>query len=278
MAKWYGNGFWSRDPRFESWHLRYLSAGSSVISDVAAIVLAGGKGIRMKSDLPKVLHPLLGKPLIGHVIANLRTAGVSDIFVVVGYRGELVIDAVKKLAKPVWQRQQLGTGHAVMQAEKDLEGFSGRIIVACGDAPLVRPESFRSLISESEEPAVRAVVLTMSLDNPSGYGRIVKDASGNFVRIVEEKDASSDEKKIHEVNSGTYIFDKQLLFEGLKGINTNNAQGEFYLPDALQHIISSGFIVRTKLLKNSREGSGVNTKEELKALEDYCKRKQKGNE
>jgi len=230
----------------------------------------------MKSDLPKVLHPFLGKPLIAHVIANLQMAGVSDIFVIVGYRGELVIDAVKDHAKPVWQRQQLGTGHAVMQAEEALAGFSGRIIVACGDVPLVRPESFRSLIAESEDRTVRAVVLTMNLDNPSGYGRIVKDASGNFIRIVEEKDASPDEKKIHEVNSGTYIFDKQLLFEGLSGINTNNAQGEYYLPDALQHIISSGFIVRTRLLENSREGSGVNTKEELEELESYFRREQKG--
>jgi bifunctional UDP-N-acetylglucosamine pyrophosphorylase / glucosamine-1-phosphate N-acetyltransferase len=230
----------------------------------------------MESDLPKVLHPFLGKPLIAHVMANLQMAGVADIFVIVGYRGELVIDAVKDHAKPIWQRRQLGTGHAVMQAEEALAGFSGRIIVACGDVPLVSPESFRSLIADSENLAVRAVVLTMNLDDPSGYGRIVKDASGNFIRIVEEKDASPDEKKIHEVNSGTYIFDKQLLFEGLRGINTNNAQGEFYLPDALQHIISSGFIVRTRLLENSREGSGVNTKEELEELEYYFRRKQKG--
>jgi bifunctional UDP-N-acetylglucosamine pyrophosphorylase/glucosamine-1-phosphate N-acetyltransferase len=252
-----------------------MQSGSPIISAVASIVLAGGKGVRMKSDLPKVLHPFLGKPLIAHVIGKLQKAGVSDIFVIVGYRGELVIDAIKDLAIPIWQKQQLGTGHAVMQAEDALAGFSGRIIIACGDVPLVRPETFRSLIADSEDQAVKAVVLTMNLENPSGYGRIVKDSSGNFLRVVEEKDASPDEKKIHEVNTGTCIFDKRLLFEGLRGINTNNAQGEYYLPDALQHIRSSGYTVKTKLLENPREGSGVNTKEELKELEDYFRQTEK---
>lgn len=221
----------------------------------------------MKSDLPKVLQPFLGKPLIVHVLDNLHRAGIDDIFVVVGYRGELVIDVIRGRAVPVWQREQLGTGHAVMQAEVALTDFRGQVIIACGDVPLVRPETFRSLISMVEDPKTKAVVLTMRPENPEGYGRIVTDPAGNFVRIVEEKDATEDEKKIREVNSGTYIFDKELLFRGLHLIDTNNAQGEFYLPDALKHIISSGFLVRSMLLENPREGSGVNTKEELLELE-----------
>lgn len=230
----------------------------------------------MKSDLPKVLQPFLGKPLIVHVLDNLQKAGVTDIYVIVGYRGELVIEAVGGRATPVWQREQLGTGHAVMQAVDALADFTGKVIIACGDVPLIRPETFRSLVAESEKENVRAVVLSMMMENPHGYGRMVKDGAGNFVRIVEEKDASPEEKKIREVNSGTYVFDKQLLFEGLRHINTNNAQGEYYLPDALLHIKASGFTVSTVLMADPVEGSGVNTSEELRRLEEYCRIKATG--
>jgi bifunctional UDP-N-acetylglucosamine pyrophosphorylase/glucosamine-1-phosphate N-acetyltransferase len=230
----------------------------------------------MKSDLPKVLHPFLGKPLILHVLDNLEKAGVTDIFVIVGYRGELVIEAVGDRATPVWQREQLGTGHAVMQAEEALKGFTGKVIIACGDVPLIRPGTFRSLVAESNKEKVGAVVLTMLLENPHGYGRMIKDGAGNFVRIVEEKDALPYEKKIREVNSGTYVFDKQFLFEGLRHINTNNAQGEYYLPDALLHIKASGFRVGTVLMADPVEGSGVNTIEELRRLEEFCRIKATG--
>ncbi len=222
----------------------------------------------MKSDLPKVLQPFLGRPLIVHVLDNLHKAGIDDIYVVVGYRGEQVIEVIRGRATAVWQREQRGTGHAVMQAEKALEGFGGRVIIACGDVPLVRPETFRSLVSMSEDPKTGAVVLTMRPENPTGYGRIVTDAAGNFVRIVEEKDATADEKKIPVVNSGTYIFDKGLLFRGLHRTDTRNAQGEYYLPDAMTHIVASGFRVRTMFLEDPREGSGVNTREELEKLEE----------
>lgn len=239
-------------------------------------MLAGGKGVRMKSDLPKVLQPFLGRPLIAHVLDNIEKAGVSDIYVIVGYRGELVIDAIGGRAVPVWQREQLGTGHAVMQAEEALAGFSGRVIIACGDVPLIRPETFRSLVQETEQDDVKAVVLTMLLDNPRGYGRVIKDAAGRFERIVEEKDAAPEEKNIREVNSGTYVFDKQFLFEGLRRVDTNNAQGEYYLPDALQYIRTSGYTVKTLLMKDPVEGSGVNTPEELQRLEEYCRIKTRG--
>ncbi len=150
----------------------------------------------MKSDLPKVLHQFLGRPLIAHVLDSLEKAGVTDSYVIVGYRGELVIEAVGSRATPVWQREQLGTGHAVMQAEEALAGFTGKVIIACGDVPLIKPETFRLLVAESEKENVRAVVLTMMLENPHGYGRMIKDGAGNFVRIVEEKDASQKKKKI----------------------------------------------------------------------------------
>jgi bifunctional UDP-N-acetylglucosamine pyrophosphorylase / glucosamine-1-phosphate N-acetyltransferase len=230
----------------------------------------------MQSDLPKVLQPFLNRPMILHVLDSLEKAGVSDICVIVGYRGELVVDAVGNRARTVWQREQLGTGHAVMQAEEAMAEFSGKVIVACGDVPLIRPETFCAMLAASAPGDVRAVVLTMELDNPTGYGRIVKDGAGNFRKIVEEKDAGADERAIREVNTGTYVFDKHLLFEGLTRIDTNNAQGEYYLPDALEHILRSGFTVRTMLLENALEGSGVNTREELGRLEEYYRKKTTG--
>ncbi len=228
----------------------------------------------MKSDLPKVLHPLNGKPLISYVIENLKLSGIDRITVIVGYRGQQVIDTIGDSVSFVWQHEQLGTGHAVMQAEESLKDYDGSILIACGDVPLIRPETFRKLADLISNDDVKAVVLTMEPEDPAGYGRIVKDESGAFRRIVEEKDASPEEKKIGEVNSGTYIFNSSFLFRGLKEVNTDNAQGEYYLPDALQFILKSGQSVETLLLDDSIEGSGINSKEELKYLEEYIK---KGN-
>ncbi len=226
----------------------------------------------MKSELPKVLHPLCGKPLIGYVVDGLKTAGIDDIVVVVGYRGDDVIGFLGNKVRFVWQHEQLGTGHAVMQAEDLFRNHSGYVIVACGDVPLITPETFQALMRESEKDNTGAVVLTMIQDNPKGYGRIVKN-DGKFVRIVEEKDASDEQRRITEVNSGTYIFKTSLLFEGLKRITTENAQGEYYLPDALEYIIESGRRVGTILLKDPVEGRGINTKEELVSLEQYVSQK-----
>jgi len=223
----------------------------------------------MKSELPKVLHPLKGRPLILHVLDSLKGAGVKDLIVIVGYRGEDVIQSLDGIAAVAWQHQQLGTGHAVMQAEKQLEGFSGSVIVACGDVPLIKAETFESLIEASKEQGVKAAVLTMNLDDPTGYGRIVKNEKGDFVKIVEEKDASAREKDIKEVNTGTYVFDKEFLFKGLARLDRNNAQGEYYLTDALQYVLSSGFRVKPVLLADSIEGRGVNSKEELMHLEQH---------
>lgn len=242
------------------------------MDDIAAIVLAAGKGVRMQSDLPKVLQPLAGKPLIIHVLESLRQAGISDICVVVGYKGELVVDAIHGLARHVWQREQRGTGHAVMQAEHAFAGYDGGIIVACGDVPLIRPETFMALAEAGREESVKAVVLTMVPDDPTGYGRVVTDGEGNFVRIVEEKDATDEERGIGIVNAGTYYFDAPLLFKGLRHITSENAQGEYYLPDVLSFLVRSGDTVRTFLLDDPVEGSGVNTREELLMLEKRCAR------
>jgi len=226
----------------------------------------------MKSDLPKVLHPLCGKSLIEHVVDSLNSAGIDDILVVVGYRGDEVIGKLGSGLNYVWQHEQLGTGHAVMQAEDYFSGYDGNIIIACGDVPLIKPATFQALISSAEDNGTGAVVLTMVQDNPTGYGRIIKE-NGKFVKIVEEKDADDEQRKIKEVNSGTYIFKSRYLFEGLKKINTDNAQGEYYLPDALNYIVSAGLAVKTIPMEDPTEGRGVNTREELLSLEQYVLKK-----
>jgi bifunctional UDP-N-acetylglucosamine pyrophosphorylase/glucosamine-1-phosphate N-acetyltransferase len=223
----------------------------------------------MKSELPKVLHLLQGKPLISHVIENIKIAGISDVIVVIGYGGERVIEAVGNSVDYVWQHEQLGTGHAVVQTESILNDFKGDLLVASGDVPLISSSTFNSLIDSARGEGVGASVLTMCVDNPTGYGRVIKDERGNLVRIVEESDSTKEEKVIREVNTGTYIFDKDLLFSGLRTVGKDNKQGEYYLPDVLQYIIGSGHSVKTLLLEDSIEGSGVNSQEDLERLEEY---------
>jgi len=237
-------------------------------SRIKAIILAAGKGVRMRSELPKVLHKLAGKPLVLHVIDNLRRAGIEEIVAVVGYRGELVAETVGSSAKVVWQREQLGTGHAVMQAEGEFRGYAGNVIIACGDVPLLSAASFSRLRGDISDGKTGAVVITMLQENPRGYGRIIRGDDGSLLRIVEEKDASDEERKIQEVNTGTYVFNASLLFDGLKTIGTDNAQGEYYLPDVLGYIRRKGFLVKAHLLENAVEGTGINSREELLRLED----------
>lgn len=228
----------------------------------------------MKSDLPKVLHPLLGKPLIMHVIDNIRSAGINDITVIIGYNGEMVMETVGDGVHYEWQREQLGTGHAVLQAEPYFKGYDGSVIVACGDAPLITGASFSSLLSDITAPDVKGVVLSMIQTEPKGYGRMIKDASGNLAAIVEEKDATDEQRKITEVNTGTYAFDSKMLFDGIKNIGNNNAQGEYYLPDVVEYINSKGFKTLTNVLAEPFEGSGINSPEELEKVAAYLRNKQ----
>lgn len=229
----------------------------------------------MKSPLPKVLQHLKDKPLIHFVVEALQAAGVTDIVTVVGYKGDLVRDSLLDRVRYAWQHEQLGTGHAVMQAEESLVNFQGKVVIACGDVPLISSVTFKKMIGLLDDEEAQAVVLTMDVGKPTGYGRILKDSSGSFLKIVEEKDADEDVRKITEVNTGTYVFDKDFLFAGLKKIDTNNAQGEYYLPDALEHVLTSGFTVKTLLLDDPLEGTGVNTREDLKELEEELIRRQK---
>ncbi len=244
-----------------------IITGETGIDTKKAIILAAGKGVRMRSSLPKVLHILSGKPLITHVIDSISKAGIHDMIVVIGYQGEQVQKSVGEDVHFVWQHEQLGTGHAVMQAEPVLKDYEGNVLIACGDVPLIRPETFRALAEAASDPSVGAVVLTMNVDEPGGYGRIVRDDEGCLDRIVEHKDAPDEIRQIKEVNTGTYVFHAPKLFTGLGTINTDNAQGEYYLPDALQYIIENGQKVALVTLDDPVEGSGINSREELDRLE-----------
>lgn len=221
----------------------------------------------MQSDLPKVLHLLNAKPLITYVIENLASVGVEKVVTVIGHKGELVKETLGSSSEFVWQHEQLGTGHAVMQAEGILKDFDGGVIVACGDVPLIKKDTFLSLINRFESADVKAVILAMDVENPNGYGRVLRDNDGGFLAIREHKDASDKELLVSEVNTGTYIFDSKFLFEGLGSIGTDNAQGEYYLPDVLEYIVKSNYKVEVVTLENPIEGSGVNTKEDLLNLE-----------
>jgi UDP-N-acetylglucosamine diphosphorylase/glucosamine-1-phosphate N-acetyltransferase len=239
--------------------------------EMRAILLAAGKGVRMKSELPKVLHLLAGRPLISHVIDNVRRSGINDITVIVGYKGDEVSRVLGDSVSFAWQKEQLGTGHAVLQTRELFSGYKGQVLVACGDAPLISADSFRRLACAMKDSSVKAAVLTMLLPNPKGYGRMIKGCSGDLERIVEEKDATEEQRKVNEVNSGTYIFDAELLFDGLNNIGNDNAQKEYYLTDVVSYIVNKGFKVVTVPFENSGEGRGINSKEELAALEEELK-------
>ncbi|MBI1784338.1 NTP transferase domain-containing protein, partial [Candidatus Sumerlaeota bacterium] len=204
---------------------------------VAAVVLAAGKGKRMRSRTSKVLHSVGGRPMIDHVLGSLAEAGVGKIIVVTGYDEGQVKGHLGERAECVTQAQQLGTGHAVMQAEPALKNFHGMVMITCGDTPLWRADTLRHALNRAQEPDISGVVLTMRLDHPAGYGRIVRGPRGEVTKIVEQKDATEDEALICEVNSGTYCFHSRPLFDALKLVTNANAQGEYYLTDVIEIMI-----------------------------------------
>lgn len=207
----------------------------------AAIVLAAGKGTRMKSDLPKVLHSVCGLPMVEHVVRALRGAGVHRVVVVIGHGGEKVQEALGESVEYAWQREQLGTGHAVRCASEALKGHEGPVIVASGDTPLVDAAAMAALLESHEGRSL--TVATALLDDPHGYGRIVRDAAGNPCRIVEQKDAKPDQLLIKEVNAGLYAFDAKVLFGLLPRLRNANAQNEYYLTDLVAMAAGDGLVV-----------------------------------
>ncbi|PJZ64968.1 UDP-N-acetylglucosamine diphosphorylase [Leptospira wolffii] len=236
--------------------------------EAVAVVLAAGKGTRMKTELPKVAVSLNGKPLLNHVIDHLRKGGVEDVVVVVGYKKEEVQALCKGVSgiRFAEQKEQLGTAHAVLSSEELVKDHTGPILVACGDVPMITGETFRSLVSTHIQNGFSATLLSAKVDNPTGYGRIVRNSSGEVIAIVEEKDADPEQKKINEINTGTYVFSSEGLFDSLRRIGNSNAQGEYYLPDLVELYKKEGKKLGAVILKNSGESQGVNSPDDLENL------------
>lgn len=229
------------------------------------VILAAGKGTRFKSDLPKVLHKILGKPMLWYVVKAAKEAGAEEIIVVVGHKKELVEEFLRSEfpeVRTVHQEEQLGTGHAVMCAEELLKDYNRKVVVLNGDTPLVEPEEIKRLAEVDGD----MVVLTGEIDDPTGYGRVIRDGQ-EILKIVEEKDATEEEKKIKEVNTGIYAFDPKKLFGALKEIDNNNAQGEYYLPDVLKVFRNKGWKVVPVVVKDFSTVMGVNNRYELSKAE-----------
>ncbi|MFH1709412.1 MAG: NTP transferase domain-containing protein [Planctomycetota bacterium] len=235
----------------------------------AAVVLAAGKGTRMKRDVPKVLVPLAGRSMLAFVLDALAEAGVlrEDIIVVVGYRHEEVTRFLGGGYRWVRQTEQLGTGHAVMAARPELAGFQGTLMVLSGDVPLIPPAVIRDLRSAHGAARPAGTVLTAEMADPTGYGRIVRDAAGRMAAIVEERDASEAQRRVREINSGSYCFDPATLFDALDRVGNDNAKGEYYLTDVIRVMIGDGRAVLTVPAPDPRRVLGVNTEAELRAAE-----------
>lgn len=241
---------------------------------IASVILAAGQGKRMKSDLPKVLHEACGKPLVEYVLHAAREAGAIRHVVVVGYQAERVRSALADQTDVEFatQERQLGTGDAVKAARPALDGHAGPVLVLAGDMPLVTPESLRRLLDAQSRHAAACVVGTAETEQNQGLGRIVRDAGGTFLRIVEERDASDDEKQIREINTGCYAFHGPDLFEALDAIQPENEQAEYYLTDCAEILLAAGKTVRALECFDIAEAIGVNTPEQLAEVERVMRR------
>ncbi|MGO4929165.1 bifunctional UDP-N-acetylglucosamine diphosphorylase/glucosamine-1-phosphate N-acetyltransferase GlmU [Fundicoccus sp. Sow4_F4] len=228
------------------------------MSNRMAIVLAAGKGTRMKSSLYKVLHPVCGLPMVEHVIRSVKQSGVSQIVTIVGHGAEKVQEVLGDYSQYALQEEQLGTGHAVLQAKDLLGTLDGTTLVICGDTPLLTGETLTELFDTHEKSGAKATILTAIADDSTGYGRIVRSANDEVAKIVEQKDAQAAELAIKEINTGTYVFDNQALFNALSHVTNDNAQGEYYLPDVIELIKADGDVVSAHIMDDMDEAIGVN--------------------
>lgn len=236
------------------------------------IILAAGHGTRMVSEKPKVLHEVAGKAMLDYVIDASKDAGIDDIAVVVGYKADVVRAALPEGVLAYEQRDQLGTGHAVMQALPFLDNFDGNVLILVGDAPLIRGETLTGLIQIHEDGDFAATVLTAIFDNPTGYGRIVKEGD-ELVRIVEQKDASETEAAIKEINAGMYCFDAKALRESLSKITNNNAQQEYYLTDTIEILRKDGLKVGSYPTPDVDDIAAVNSRVQLAQIAEIMKKR-----
>jgi UDP-N-acetylglucosamine diphosphorylase/glucosamine-1-phosphate N-acetyltransferase len=237
--------------------------------ELASIILAAGKGTRMKSEKAKVTFPLAGKSLVTRVVETSLKTNCKKIVVIVGYKKEDVVSCIPTHQELVFceQKEQLGTGHAVMMAEEALRDFNGDVFILCGDVPLLKSETLKDMLDVHYKKEAFCTVLTMTLEDPGKYGRMVRDINGNLMSIVEFKDATDEQRKIKEINTGIYCFKSSALFEALKKIDNKNEQHEYYLTDVLGIFYKEGKRIEGIELSDLSEAAGVNSQEQLAELE-----------
>lgn len=247
------------------------------MSQVKALILAAGEGKRMQSDKAKVLHVLSGKTMIEWVYEAAIHAGVDKCIAIVGHRAEQIIEYMGDKVEYVFQKQQLGTGHAVLQARSYFNDGEGYIVVLCGDAPLITSDTISKAVEHTKAGGYNAVVISARVPDPFGYGRIVRNEKGDFAKIVEHRDASEEERLINEINSGLYVFASKELSEVINLLTNNNDQKEYYLTDTLEIMLSKGYKVGVWEVKDSDEVLGVNDKAQLEKLAEIMQKRIKQN-
>jgi len=234
----------------------------------STVIMAAGQGTRMKSDLAKVLHQINGRPMVHYVIDIALSLGSEKTVLIIGHQREKVKELCNQYpVQYAIQDEQLGTAHAVLQSESLLGTYEHDLLVLSGDVPLLTNSTLERLITTHQKSGAIATLLTANLEDPSGYGRIIRDTFGNVEKIVEHKDAGSHELKIKEINVGIYIFRTKPLFENLSLVQNDNSQGEYYLPDVVKKYVDSGEKVVAQLAENFDETRGINTVEQLKEAE-----------
>jgi len=238
-----------------------------------AVILAAGQGTRMKSDLYKVLHPVVGRPMVQHVIDQLRPIGLDQTVTVVGFGADAVKESIGDQSEFVIQEEQLGTGHAVLAAEDVLKEKEGTTIVVCGDTPLITSETYKALFEHHEKEAAKVTILTAQADNPTGYGRLIRNQNQQVERIVEHKDANEEELLVQEINTGTYCFDNEALFSALQEVSNDNVQGEYYLPDVIEILRNKEQKVSAYKTTDFEETLGVNDRVALAQAEKIMQRR-----
>lgn len=238
-----------------------------------AVVLAAGQGTRMKSKLYKVMHPVMGKPMVGHVVDQAIEAQMNKIVTVTGVGAETVQDYLGEKSEYVLQEEQLGTAHAVEQVAPLLEGKEGTTLVICGDTPLLTSETLKALVAHHEDTSAKATILTAHAEDPAGYGRVIRAEDDSVRKIVEDKDASETERAVQEINTGTYCFDNKALFETLKKVDNNNSQGEYYLPDVIELLKNEEELISAYQLSNKEDALGVNDRVALAQASKLMKKR-----
>ena len=243
------------------------------MENLKVVVLAAGQGTRMKSEVPKVLHRVFDKTMVDYVIEASYEAGASEVCVVVGHQSAMVKAVIKDKYDNVSfavQKEQLGTGHAVMQAKDFIQ--SGNILVLCGDTPLIKGETIKAICDVHESQGNDATVVSMIADNPTGYGRIIRNGDA-FAKIVEQKDANDEEKAVKEVNTGVYIFKAEALNKAFESLTNNNAQGEYYLTDTLEILLSAGKKIGGYAISDNDEIRGINDRVQLNEAEKIMQKR-----